>query len=192
MPGLLGPPTLTAACLLTPLAPTGFFNQQTAHQLSWTIPFSSISSNMGNTQSAVTSCGRPDVAKELLRAAEAGDVQVISSMLQADGRLLLHYSVFGGNSVWHKAAKGGHAALLEALELAVKKQYEQDNKDVYEVLKPSITRLGSSAAEAVTRLINKANVKGFTPLMLACSGNHTEAVAWLIKHGACHYAGDAG
>lgn len=138
---------------------------------------------MGNTQSAVTSCGRPDVAKELLRGAEAGDVQVISSMLESDGRLLLHYSVFGGNSVWHKAAKGGHAALLEALELAVKKQYEQDNKDVYEVLKPSITRLGSSAAEAVTRLINKANVKGFTPLMLACSGNHTEAVAWLIKHG---------
>lgn len=137
---------------------------------------------MGNVHSA-SSCGRPDTAKELLRAAEAGDVQAITSMLQADSRLLFHYSVFGGNSVWHKASKGGHAAVLEALEQAVKQQYEHDNKDLHEVLRPSIMRLGASAADVVTRLINKANVKGFTPLMLACSGNHTEAVAFLVKRG---------
>lgn len=138
---------------------------------------------MGNTQSAVI-CRRPDAAKELLRAAEAGDVQALDSTLQADVRLLFHYSVFGGNSAWHKAAKGGHAAVLDALEAAVQRQYEQDSKDLNEILKPSVLRLGTSAADVVTRLINKSNVKGFTPLMLACSGHHTEVVSWLIKHGA--------
>jgi ankyrin repeat protein len=138
---------------------------------------------MGNTHSAVI-CRRPDSAKDLLRAAEAGDVQALKTLLCSDARLLLHYSVFGGNSAWHKAAKGGHAAVLEALEAAVQRHYEQDNKDLTEILKPSVLRMGTTAADVVARLVNKSNVKGFTPLMLACSGNHTEVVAWLIKHGA--------
>lgn len=137
---------------------------------------------MGNTHSAVI-CRR-DSHKELLRAAEAGDAQVLNSLLRSDARLLFHYSVFGGNSAWHKAAKGGHAAVLEALEAAVQRHYEQDNKDLNEILKPSVLRIGTTAADVVARLVNKSNVKGFTPLMLACSGNHTEVVAWLIKHGA--------
>lgn len=141
---------------------------------------------MGNAHSAVGSCRRPDAAKELLRAAEAGDVHALNSMLQSDSRLLFHYSVFGGNSAWHKAAKGGHAAVLEALEAAVQRQYEHDNKDLAEVLKPTVLRLGTTPADVVTRLVNKSNVKGCTPLMLACSGNHTEVVSWLIKHGAQH------
>lgn len=145
-----------------------------------------LSPIMGNAHSAVGSCRRPDAAKELLCAAEAGDVHALNSMLQSDSRLLFHYSVFGGNSAWHKAAKGGHAAVLEALEAAVQRQYEHDNKDLAEVLKPTVLRLGTTPADVVTRLVNKSNVKGCTPLMLACSGNHTEVVSWLIKHGAQH------
>jgi hypothetical protein len=84
--------------------------------------------------------------------------------------------------------------VLEALDAEIHRQYAQDNKDLTEVLKPGVLRLGTSAADVVTRLINKSNVKGFTPLMLACSGGHTDVVAWLIKHGASwaasclHYA----
>lgn len=74
--------------------------------------------------------------------------------------------------------------MLEALDAEIDRQYAQDNKDLTEVLKPSVLRLGTSAADVVTRLINKSNVKGFTPLMLACSGGHTDVVVWLIKHGA--------
>jgi ankyrin repeat protein len=76
--------------------------------------------------------------------------------------------------------------VLEALEAAVQRQYEHDNKDLAEVLKPTVMRLGTTPADVVTRLLNKSNVKGCTPLMLACSGSHTEAVSWLIKHGAQH------
>jgi len=137
---------------------------------------------MGNTHSAA-SCTRPDVAKELLRYAETGDVHGLKGVLEEEARLVLHYSVFGGNSAWHKAAKGGHAAVLDILEAAVLKQYELDTKDISEILKPSVLRLGSNGADVVTRLINKSNVKGLTPLMLACAGKHTEVVAWLIKHG---------
>jgi ankyrin repeat protein len=138
---------------------------------------------MGNSHSAAVVFSRPDVAKELLRAAEAGDVPALSSLVEGDWRLLFHASVFGGNSAWHKAAKGGQASVLEALAASLHEQYQQDTKDLVETLKPRVLRLGDSPVDVITRIINKSNVKGLTPLMLACSGNHTEAVAWLIKHG---------
>jgi ankyrin repeat protein len=50
----------------------------------------------------------------------------------------------------------------------------------------SVLKLGGSAADAVRRLINKPNTKGTTPLILACAGGHTDAAAWLIRHGARH------
>lgn len=117
---------------------------------------------MGNLQSAHFKCtsGRQDLAKEVLRCAEAGDVQELGVILDTDVRYVLHSSVFGGNTAWHKAAKAGRADVLEALRAAVLRQYERDSKDLTEATRPSMLRLGSSAADAVTRLINKANMKG--------------------------------
>lgn len=141
---------------------------------------------MGNIYSTAAGCRGPDVAKELLKHAAAGDVDALNSVLDDNSRLVSHYSVFGGNSAWHKAAKSGNVPVLEALEAAVLRQYELGSKDLSETLsKPGVLRLGSSGPDAVTRLINKSNIKGFTPLMLACSGSHTAAVSWLIKHGTC-------
>lgn len=145
---------------------------------------------MGNVQSAagcvVLAGGRSDATKALLRCAEAGDVVELGALLECDARGVLHSSVFGGNTAWHKAAKGGRADVLEALRGAVLRQYERDSKDVAAEPpgRPSVLRLGGSAGDAVARLINKANMKGCTPLMLAAAGGHTDAAAWLIKHGA--------
>jgi ankyrin repeat protein len=142
---------------------------------------------MGNIHSAAvgSSCTRADTVKACLRCAESGDVAELGLILDADVRYVLHSSVFGGNSAWHKAAKGGRADALEALRAAVLAQYELDSKDVSEaaVVRPALLRLGSSGADAIARLINKPNIKGLTPLMLACTGGHTECAAWLIGHG---------
>lgn len=145
---------------------------------------------MGNIQSAATcvvSARRSEATKALLRCAEAGDVAELGALLDSDARGVLLSSVFGGNTAWHKAAKAGRVDVLEALKAAVLQQYARDSKDVAAeavAARPSVLRLGGSAVDAVARLINKGNMKGCTPLMLACSGAHTDAVAWLIQHGA--------
>eukprot|EP00775_Hariotina_reticulata_P011021 gene11021-11175_t len=143
---------------------------------------------MGNSVSHCTSVNRrTDPGKELLRCAEAGDTQLLSLILNGDARYLLHSSVFGGNTAWHKAAKAGKLEVLEAMEQLITKQFEGQQdvscKDISD-LRLVILRLGSNSLDITRRLINRANLKGVTPLMLACMGGHTNVVAWLLKHGA--------
>lgn len=142
---------------------------------------------MGNTGSHCTAVyWRTDSGKELLRCAEAGDTQLLSLILNGDARFLLHSSVFGGNTAWHKAAKAGKLEVLEAMEQLILKQFEAQpdvsSKDISD-LRLVILRLGSNPKDIIRRLINRANLKGVTPLMLACMGGHTSVVAWLLNHG---------
>lgn len=144
-------------------------------------------SSMGNSVSHCTPVNRrTDPGKELLRCAEAGDTQLLSLILNGDARYLLHSSVFGGNTAWHKAAKAGKLEVLEAMEQLITKQFEGQQdvccKDISD-LRLVILRLGSNPLDITRRLINRANLKGVTPLMLACMGGHTNVVAWLLKHG---------
>lgn len=138
---------------------------------------------MGNTQS---SAGLPlhlaDHGKELLKCAERGDTNIVTLIVGCNPQALSHSSVFGGNTVWHKAAKTGKVAVFEAMELVLQQAYEISSKDLSSS-RVGLRRLGDSSSDVIKRVINKANMKGITPLMLACAGSHTEAVAWLLKHG---------
>ncbi|WIA09414.1 hypothetical protein OEZ85_008819 [Tetradesmus obliquus] len=147
---------------------------------------------MGNTASAHAAAGGSsmsariaDPGKELLRSAEQGEANVVAWILATDVHYLSHSSVFGGNTAWHKAAKAGRVEVLEAMEQVVQEQFTMASKPSRELMPPyRLARLGSSTADVLARLVNKANLKGITPLMLACAGCHTDVVAWLLKHGA--------
>lgn len=144
---------------------------------------------MGNTVSAPprsvsSSCSSSssrlaDPGKELLRCAEQGDTGLVAWILACDAHYLAHSSVFGGNTAWHKAAKTGRLEVFEAMERVVTQQFQSCKGDG----RYGLIRLGPNPAEVIKRLINKSNLKGITPLMLACAGCHTETVAWLLKHG---------
>lgn len=138
---------------------------------------------MGNSHSGTrVPLQLADPGKELLRCAERGDANVVSLIIACNPGFLSHSSVFGGNTIWHKAAKAGRVEVFEAIEHALKQAYETTSKDL-STSSCSIRRLGSSSSDVIKRVINKPNLKGVTPLMLACAGSHTEAVAWLLKHG---------
>lgn len=140
---------------------------------------------MGNSQSVTRlQLQLVDPGKELLRCAEQGNTSGMMPVVACNLQYLSHSSVFGGNTIWHKAAKSGKVQVFEALEhiLTQAFQLSQESKDLTDK-RFGIRRLGSSAQDAIKRIINKPNLKGMTPLMLACIGSHTEAVAWLLKHG---------
>jgi hypothetical protein len=146
---------------------------------------------MGNTASGHATAGGSsmsarvaDPGKELLRSAEQGEASIVAWILASDAHYLSHSSVFGGNTAWHKAAKAGRVEVLEAMEQVVQQQFTAHTRHPRELMAPyKLARLGSSAADVLARLVNKANLKGITPLMLACAGCHTDVVAWLLKHG---------
>eukprot|EP00878_Enallax_costatus_P006030 GHUV01006325.1.p1 GENE.GHUV01006325.1~~GHUV01006325.1.p1 ORF type:complete len:761 (+),score=270.63 GHUV01006325.1:349-2631(+) len=139
---------------------------------------------MGNSQSSgMPALQLSDPGKELLKSAERGETNVVALAIACNPLYLSHTSVFGGNTMWHKAAKTGKVEIFEALEQVLKQAFELEAKDLSNS-RGSIRRLGSSSADVIRRMVNKANLKGVTPLMLACAGSHTEAVAWLLKNGA--------
>eukprot|EP00878_Enallax_costatus_P026426 GHUV01028358.1.p1 GENE.GHUV01028358.1~~GHUV01028358.1.p1 ORF type:complete len:196 (+),score=53.56 GHUV01028358.1:349-936(+) len=147
---------------------------------------------MGNSQSSgMPALQLSDPGKELLKSAERGETNVVALAIACNPLYLSHTSVFGGNTMWHKAAKTGKVEIFEALEQVLKQAFELEAKDLSNS-RGSIRRLGSSSADVIRRMVNKANLKGVTPLMLACAGSHTEAVAWLLKNGeslsSCHAA----
>jgi ankyrin repeat protein len=166
---------------------------------------------MGNTISC--SCQGPlgRDPRVLVHSAEAGALSAVAAIVAAHPQQLVNSTVFGCNTAWHKAAKAGHVAVLEELAAAVARHWAaaqcasagaatpKAGGDVQRSLPGScpphstdrsrqrtcpLMHLGSTAEAIVTRLINRGNAKGSTPLMLASSGGHTDAVSWLLKHGA--------
>jgi ankyrin repeat protein len=59
------------------------------------------------------------------------------------------------------------------------------------VLPPQHDDGGAAAAARVSRLVNRGNSKGQTPLILACSAGCAEAAEWLLLNGASPWAYDS-
>lgn len=87
----------------------------------------------------------------------------------------------GGQSPWHLAARDGHADVLAAMG------------DVVKSASPAVLRSvgfheDTSMEDALARAVQQPDVKGLTPLHMACIKGRTEAAEVLMKLGANPFA----
>ena len=135
---------------------------------------------MGNNQSA---CGTRIETREVLRAAEEGNMAWLGEFVLRDINSLRIRSTCGGNSAWHKAAKGSQLDVIKNMADLLQRYFDSpQTKDLADE-RYQLTRIGSTAKDVIKQLINVPNFKGVTPLMHAAGRGNSELVHWLLSYG---------
>ncbi|KAG2490402.1 hypothetical protein HYH03_011202 [Edaphochlamys debaryana] len=130
---------------------------------------------MGNyTSSAGTSSGfTPSDAFFLTEATRSGSLDIIRLFLKKNPALV--YAANPDKSTpWHVASASGHDVVLRVL------------------IDTARAQALSNTFDPLSKVINKQNDKGQTPLMLACGGGHSVCVRLLLESGAHLLVADAG
>lgn len=99
-----------------------------------------------------------------------------------DARALTHKSRSGGNTAWHKAAKAGDLLELKAMVHSTARHFDSA-QDHIDRSAAQLVKLGATAQGITERLVNQANIKGLTPLMLACRHGWSHVAEFLLAHG---------
>jgi hypothetical protein len=135
---------------------------------------------MGNNQSA---CGTRVETREVLRAAEEGDMVWLGEFVLRDINSLRIRSACGGNSAWHKAAKGSQLDVIKTMAGVIQGYFDNpQSKDLADE-RYQLLRIGATAKDVIKHLINVPNFKGVTPLMHAAGRGNVELVQWLLSYG---------
>jgi RNA polymerase sigma factor (sigma-70 family) len=114
---------------------------------------------------------------ELLKAARAGDIERVKTLLKADPRLLVARDPMG-NTALIIAVNSGHEALAELLfDAGVE-------PGLHEAAAIGDSRRVRAALERDASLLDTDSQEGFTPLALAAHFGHLEVMRLLIDRGA--------
>jgi ankyrin repeat protein len=154
---------------------------------------------MGQTTSCFAAKG-----SEFLKAAKTGDYANASSQLQQDVGFVTSSNLKGWTGL-HYAAHHGDLKLLQDIILVLRSQTAEVMLIDQQRKKDRSNPQPSTPAAFIDAQINRANVRGQTPLMLACKHGHAAAVKLLLSEGASplkedkhyrktclHYAAKAG
>ena len=95
-------------------------------------------------------------------------------------RLILR-SKCGGNSAWHKAAKGSQLDVIKNMAEFIQRCF--DSPQTKDPARDQLLRIGSTAKYVIKQLINVPNYKGVIPLMHAAGRGNAELVQWLLTYG---------
>jgi RNA polymerase sigma factor (sigma-70 family) len=114
---------------------------------------------------------------DLLKAARAGDVERVATLLKADPRLLVARDPMG-NTALIMAVNSGHHALADLLfDAGV-------DPGLHEAAAIGDTSRVAAALERHPEHLDTDSPEGFTPLALAAHFGHVEVMRLLIDHGA--------
>lgn len=126
-------------------------------------------------------------SRDFLKKVEQGQHAEVSLLLaQNPARLLAFGTLTMGNTAWHKAAKYGHLDILEEMVAVIGKEvsYAKDVEQNDFSGMSELCKYGLTVKDITTRLVNRVNYRGQTPLMLAVESGHPDVVEHLLTHGA--------
>lgn len=107
----------------------------------------------------------------------------LGEFLTRDINSLRIRSTCGGNSAWHKAAKGSQLDVIKHMAEVIQRYFDNpQSKDLADE-RYQLLRMGATAKDVIKHLINVPNFKGVTPLMHAASRGNSELVQWLLAYG---------
>ncbi|GLC44208.1 hypothetical protein PLESTB_000753100 [Pleodorina starrii] len=121
---------------------------------------------MGNFVSTADAAFTPSDAFFLCEAARTGAVDIVRLFLRKNFALVSATNASDKNTPWHVAAAAGHDVIVRVLIDTTRANAVSNNFD------------------PISKVINKQNAKGQTPLMLACGGGHSVCVRLLLESGA--------
>ncbi|EFJ51793.1 hypothetical protein VOLCADRAFT_87318 [Volvox carteri f. nagariensis] len=128
---------------------------------------------MGNFVSTTGGAFTPSDAFFLCEATRTGSLDIVRLFLKKNPALVYATDASEKSTPWHVAAAAGHDVVVRVLIDTTRANSLSNNFD------------------PVSKVINKQNAKGQTPLMLACGGGHSICVRLLLESGALLLVADA-
>ena len=115
-----------------------------------------------------------------LAAAKEGDANYVLEALHNSIKLVYSAQTWTGQTIFHVAARHGHAQLMSSLvqacfTLAAHEQFQPEK---------ALSQLGSTMHAIIRALANDRDQKGMTPLMVAAANGQMECLQYLLTLGA--------
>ncbi|KXZ42992.1 hypothetical protein GPECTOR_108g187 [Gonium pectorale] len=129
---------------------------------------------MGNYTSVAHEEFTPSDSFFLSEATRNGSLDIVRLFLKKNPALVYATSKSDGSTPWHVAAASGHELVLRVL------------------IDTTRANAVSNNFSPLTKVINKQNAAGQTPLMLACGGGFSVCVRLLLESGAHLLVADGG